>query len=235
MLVINSIGLIAVFAIVVYIICFLCRYRVIPQSLSVTAEWSGRYYWWQTTICTVMGFLGYWLATVYPMNNVLVSIMTNVRSFISGNPFVITEHGYGLLPMLGCAGVCGLALAGYYSYSPAEETKRLLTIHKVGSFTGAVLLVLFYIIKSLMWSDEFVDWKFCLIVLAISLILGLVIKGKRLVGQYEVNDLLETKIMLDANSNYKRYAEDHSIVFWMELGIIVIVSTDIINKFINIL
>lgn len=147
MIVLHSVSLVALAAMLIYVICFFCKYRFIPQSLSVTAEWSGRYRWWQVTICTVMGWLSYYLPTCYP--------------------FAI----YGALPLLGAAGVAGLALAGYYSYSPEVETKRDLTIHKIGSFVGAVLLCLFYL---LVYHNYFI-----LTILGVGVILGLLIPGYR--------------------------------------------------------
>lgn len=173
--IINSISIIAILAIVIYVLCFLFRYRVVPQSLSVTAEWSGRYYWWQITICSVMGWLGFYYPAMYPISD------------------------YGLWPLLASAGVSGLGLAGYYSYSPAEETKRDITIHKVGSFSGAVLLCLFHVLC--------IGDYLALAILAIGAILGLIIKGKRLLFE---------------NSN--------SIVFWEEIGIILICSYNIIKN-----
>lgn len=175
---IHLISLIALVAMLTYIICFLCRYRVIPQSLSVTAEWSGRYRWWQITICTVMGWLSYYFPTVY--------------------------HDLGLINLLASGGIAGLALAGYYSYHPGEESKRDLTIHKVGSFTGAILICLFYILALGRWQSTF-------IILGTCLILGTTIKGSRLFSP-----------------------KDHSIIFWEELGIIGIIGYDIINNFIKL-
>lgn len=147
MIVLHCVSLIALFAMLVYIVCFFGKYRIIPQSLSVTAEWSGRYRWWQITICTVMGWLSYYFPTVYPFET------------------------YTAFPLLASAGVAGLALAGYYSYSPKEETKRDLTIHKAGSFTGAVFLCLFFILC-------FNNW-YVLTVLGICAVLGLLFKGYR--------------------------------------------------------
>lgn len=182
-----------------------------------------------------MGFLTYWIATVYPVNAGIVNIITHIQDIFHGTyPVYNLLHGYGLLSLLGCAGACGLALAGYYSYSPEKESKRLLTIHKVGSFTGAVLLILFYIIKSIIYKGEFIHWSFCACALVAALILGIVIKGKRLMGQTEVADMFEGKTTM-IDGSWKRYSEDHSIVFWMELAIIVIVASDIINKFISVL
>ena len=122
MVIIHSISLLALLAMLVYVICFLCRYRIIPQSLSVTAEYNGRYRWWKWTICLVMGWLSYYFPTIYPYSE------------------------YGLYPLLASLGVAGLSLAGYYSYSPDEEDKRLLIIHKIGSFVGAVSLCLFFVL-----------------------------------------------------------------------------------------
>lgn len=178
LLVLNCISLVALLAILVYIICFFCRYRIIPQSLSVTAEWTGRYRWWQVTICSVMGWLSYYFPAIYPIVD------------------------YSLWPILASAGLAGLSLAGYYSYEPGEESKRLLTIHKVGSFSGAVCLCLFYLLGLHNW--------YILIVLGICAIFGLIIKGNRY-----------------------GYPKDNSIIFWEELGIIGIVSYDIVIKFIE--
>lgn len=216
MLIVNSIGLVCVFAILIYTVCFLCRYRVIPQSLSVTAEFSGRYYWWQVTICTVMGFLTYYLATVYPLVD-YVTLQTTKLKFL---PYIPCVHkGYGLLTMVGCLGTMGLGLAGYYSYSPDVETKRLLTIHKVGSFSGAVLLMLFYIIKDFTHSSQNLHWYVVLVVLAVCLLLGVFVKGCR-------------KNITDSEISYDK---DNSIVFWMEIGLVGLVSYDIIMNFIGCL
>lgn len=147
MTIIHSISLIALLAMLVYVICFLCRYRIIPQSLSVTAEYNGRYRWWQVTICSVMGWLSYYFPTIYPYSE------------------------YGLTTILASAGIGGLALAGYYSYSPDEEDRRLLIIHKVGSFLGATFLCLFFVMGLNNWH--------VLVVLGICAILGVIIKGHR--------------------------------------------------------
>lgn len=146
-LIIHSVSLIAFLAMIIYVICFFCRYKIIPQSLSVTAEWTGRYRWWQVTICTVMGWLSYYFPTIYPISE------------------------YGLYTILASAGIAGLSLAGYYSYFPGEEKQRDLIIHKVGSFSGAVCLCLFYLLGLHNW--------YILIVLGICAILGLIIKGNR--------------------------------------------------------
>lgn len=147
MIVIYFISLLALLAMLIYVICFICRYRIIPQSLSVTAEYNGRYRWWKWTICLVMGWLSYYFPTAYPYSE------------------------YGLYPLLASLGVAGLSLAGYYSYSPDEEDKRLLIIHKIGSFAGAIFLCLFFTLGL----EEM--WVF--IVLICGVILGLVIKGHR--------------------------------------------------------
>lgn len=146
-IILHSISLIALVAVIIYVVCFFFRYRIIPQSLSVTAEWTGRYRWWQTTMCTVMGWLSYYFPTIY-------SIKEN-----------------GLWPILASCGIAGLALAGYFSYSPGEETKRDLMIHKIGSFAGAVMLCCFYLFA--------LGWWQILIVLSGCLGLGLLIKGNR--------------------------------------------------------
>lgn len=178
MIILHSISLLSLVAFLVYIICFLCRYRVIPQSLSVTAEWSGRYRWWQVTICSVMGWLSYYFPTIY------------------------TFQEFSFWPILSSAGLGGLSLAGYYSYFPGEESKRELVIHKVGSFTGAILICLFYLLGlGKLW---------ILPVLGVCLVLGLVIKGSRL-----------------------GYSQSNSIIFWEEIGIIGIMGSDIVFKFIE--
>ena len=185
MLTLHSISLAALFAVLVYVICFVCRYRIIPQSLSVTAEFNGRYKWWQIMICTVMGWLGYWIPTVY----------------------TFAECGY--YTILASAGVAGLALAGYNSYSPDIETKHDLTVHKVGSFSGAVLVCLFYVL--------FLKWWAVLGVLAACLVLGVLVPG------YRFNDIT------------KRYDKSNSIVFWEEIGIVCVVGFDIVKHFIETL
>lgn len=143
----NIISVVATAGMLVYVLCFLFKYRIIPQSLSITAEYSGRYSWWRITICSVMGWLAYWFPTVYSFE----------------------EYSYWTL--LASTGVQGLALAGYFSYHPGEETKKELTIHKVGSFTGAVLVCLFYVLA--------LNNYYALIVLGVCAVLGLLIKGKR--------------------------------------------------------
>lgn len=157
MIVLHFVSLIALAAMLIYVICFICRYRIIPQSLSVTAEYNGRYRWWQVTICTVMGWLSYYFPTVYP--------------FALVGPFT----------MLASTGLAGLALAGYYSYSPGDETKRDLTIHKVGSFLGAIFLCMFYLLC-------FQNW-YVLTVLGACAVLGLLVKGYRY-GYKESNSII---------------------------------------------
>lgn len=147
MIIIHFISLLALMAMIIYVVCFLFRYRIIPQSLSITAEYNGRYRWWQITICTVMGWLSYWFPTIYAFND------------------------FGPITLLASAGVAGLALAGYYSYCPDEESKRLLIIHKCGSFIGAIFLCLFFLIALQNW--------YVLTVLGVCAILGLLIKGHR--------------------------------------------------------
>lgn len=178
MLLYSTISLIAVLAMIVYIIVFFARYRTIPQSLSVTAEYPHQLYYWQCTICTIFGWLAFYFPTIYTFND------------------------YGYFTLLLNAGVSGLALSGYFSYSSAEETKRLLTIHKVGSFSGAVLISIFYIIFS--------SWILVLVSMLIAVILGLLIKGYRY-----------------------RMPSDNSLVFWLELAIITIVSSDLVTRFIQ--
>lgn len=181
MLTLHIISLIALAAILIYIICFICRYRIIPQSLSVTAEWNGRYTWWRIMICTIMGWFSYWYPVVYDFST------------------------YGFYTLLASAGVAGLALSGYYSYSPYEETKQDLTIHKIGSFCGATLICLFYVLCQHSW------WV--LIVLGVCLLLGFFIQGYR-------------------TSDGPRYSKSNSIVFWEEIGIIGIIGYDIIHNFV---
>lgn len=184
MLVLHSISLAALVAILIYVVCFICRYKIIPQSLSITAEYNGRYTWWQIMICTIMGWLGYWIPTVYPFSEC------------------------SFYPILAAAGMSGLALAGYYSYSPDEETKKDLTIHKVGSFSGAVLVCLFYVI--------YMHWWAVFGVLALGLLLGFIVPGYRYDAHY-----------------YSRHTISNSIVFWEEIGIIGIVGFDIVTRFID--
>lgn len=147
MIVIHFISLLALLAMLIYVICFICRYKIIPQSLSVTAEYNGRYRWWKWTICLVMGWLSYYFPTVYPYSE------------------------YGLYTLLASLGVAGLSLAGYYSYSPDKEDKRLLIIHKVGSFAGAVFLCLFFVIG--------LEEKTAFILIMSGLLLGSSVKGFR--------------------------------------------------------
>lgn len=180
MLIYSIISVCAVIALLLYILIFFVRYRVVPQSLSVTAEYPHQLYYWQCTICTIFGWLAFYFPTVY------------------------TFSEYGYWPLLLNAGVSGLALSGYYSYSSAEESKRLLTIHKVGSFSGAVLVSLFYII--------FGSWVLVLSTMSVAVLLGLLIKGYRY-----------------------RMPSDNSLVFWLEIAIISIVSTDLIKKFLEII
>lgn len=170
--IISAIGFIAMF---VYIVCFLYEFRFIPQSLSITAEYSGRYSWWKITICTVMGWLSYWFPTVYSFSE------------------------YAFWPLLPSLGVLGLALAGYYSYHPGDETKMELIIHKTGSFLGSVCVCLFYILA--------LERYFALVVLGIGLVLGLLIKGKRL-----------------------DFPDSNSILFWEEIGIIFIIEYDVFTR-----
>lgn len=185
MIVINVISLIFLVALVAYIVCFLCKYRVIPQSLSITAEYSGRYTWWKLTMCISMGWMSYYYPTVYPY-----------RSFY-------LEPDYGLLPMLAVAGVAGLSMAGYYSYFPGEEDKQTLMVHKIGSFLGAVCIVLFYVFSgSNVWQ--------ILAIFAFLLALGFLIKGKR-----------------------KGYPDGNSVVFWLEIGVVYLVASDIIDHFLQ--
>lgn len=182
-LILHSISMAALVSMIVYVICFICRYRIIPQSLSVTAEYNGRYVWWQIMICSVMGWLGYWIPNVYTMQEC------------------------GFWPLLASAGVAGLSLAGYYSYNPGEETKHDLMVHKIGSFTGAVLVCLFYIV--------YMKWWIVIGVLLLCLALGLMLPGRRF-------DAL----------NSRGYKTSNSIVFWEEIGIVCIVGFDIVKHFI---
>lgn len=170
----------AILALIVYVVVFFTRYKTIPQSLSVTAEYPNQLYFWQCTICTIFGWLAFYFPTVYPYN----------------------EYGYWSLLLN--AGVSGLALSGYYSYSSAEESKRLLTIHKVGSFSGAVLVSLFYLL--------FGSWILVASTMLVAVALGLLIKGHR----------------------YNMPSEN-SLVFWLEIAIITIVSTDLVDKFIRLI
>lgn len=147
MIILHLISLVALVAILVYIISFFIKYHIIPQSLSVTAEWTKYYRWWQVTICSVMGWLSYYFPTIYSFED------------------------YGFWPILASAGVAGLSLAGYYSYFPGEEKSRDLFIHKIGSFSGAVCLCLFYVLGLGRWEIIYP--------LAICLILGIFIRGSR--------------------------------------------------------
>lgn len=178
MFVLNSISMCAILALVVYITVYFCRYRLIPQSLSVTAEFPHQHYYWQCTICTIFGWLAYYFPTVYTFG----------------------EYGYWTLLLSG--GVSGLALSGYYAYSNGEETSRLLFIHKVGSFSGAVLVSIFYVL--------FGSWILVCSVMGIGVVLGLIIPGHRY-----------------------RQPMSNSLVFWLEIGIVIIVSTDLVQKFIQ--
>lgn len=187
MVIINVISVIFLFALIVYIVCFLCKYRVVPQSLSITAEYSGRYLWWKLTMCISMAWMSYYYPTTYPYRGFLL------------------EPDYGLLPMLAVVGVVGLSLAGYYSYFPGEEDKQTLMTHKIGSFSGAICMVLFY-----MFADGNV-WQI-LSIFGCLLILGFLIKGKR-----------------------KGYPDGNSVVFWLEIGIIYLIGTDVINHFIKVI
>lgn len=178
MFIYNCISMCAIVALIVYVMVFFIRYRTIPQSLSVTAEYPDQLYFWQCTICAIFGWLAFYFPTTY------------------------TFAEYGYYPLLLNAGVSGLALSGYFSYSNAEETRRLLTIHKVGSFSGAVLVCLFYIFCGTWWA--------VLAPMAVAVVLGLLIKGHRY-----------------------HQGTDNSLVFWLEIAIIGIVSGDLINKFIG--
>lgn len=184
MLVLHSVSLAALLAVLIYVVCFICRYRIVPQSLSVTAEYNGRYIWWQIMICTVMGWLGYWIPTVYDFST------------------------YGYWPILASVGAAGLALAGYYSYSPDEESKHDMMIHKIGSFSGAALVCLFYV--------ACLHWWAVLFILAICALLGLIVPGCRYDAHYT-----------------RGYSISNSIVFWEEIGIIGIIGFDIVNRFIS--
>lgn len=146
--ILNIISAMGFVAMVAYIVGFLLKFRFIPQSLSITAEYSGRYNWWKITICTVMGWLSYWFPTTYSFSE------------------------YAYWPIMPSIGVLGLALAGYYSYHPGEETKLELAVHKIGSFTGSALVCLFYILA--------LENYYALLILGVGLILGLLFKGKRL-------------------------------------------------------
>ncbi len=178
--VLNIISAIGFVAMSVYIVCFLLKFRFIPQSLSITAEYSGRYTWWKITICTVMGWLSFWFPTVYPF----------------------AEYSYwAILPSIG---VLGLALAGYYSYHPGDETKLELAVHKTGSFIGSACVCLFYIIA--------LEQDFVWIILGVGLVLGLLIRGKRL-----------------------DFPDSNSVLFWEEIGIIFIIQYDVVTRILSLL
>jgi hypothetical protein len=178
MLAINLISVGILIMMLVYIIVFFVRYKEIPQSLSVTAEYPDQYHYWQVTICTAMGWMGYY----YP---------------------VIYYNQYGLLTLIAVAGTYGLGLAGYFSYNPGTEKPRDLKIHKIGSFTGAILIMVFYTLIG--------DYS-AFVILGVCAFLGWVIRGHRYGNA-------------DSFSN--------SIVFFSELAIIITVGIDIITKLID--
>ncbi len=134
-------------------------------------------------MCISMAWMSYYYPTVYPYRGFLL------------------DPDYGLLPILAVAGVAGLSMAGYYSYFPGEEDKQTLLVHKIGSFTGAVFVVLFY-----MFTGENV-WLI-LAIFGCLLVLGFLIKGKR-----------------------KNYPDGNSVVFWLEIGVLYLVGSDIIAHF----
>lgn len=181
MLTLSIISILCLVAIVTYLAYFLITYKRIPASISQTAEFPHCYYGFQTVICFIFGYLQYYFPAVYPYAD------------------------YGFSSMLLNAGCAGLALAGYFSYSPWEETKRDMTIHQYGSLAGGSLLMLFYAIFR-EW------WLFILIVLAVCVTLGYFIQG-----------------------NGWNRQKDNSITFWVEIGLIVIVGTDLVQRFIALI
>ena len=166
--------------VLVYLAYFFITYRCIPPSLSQTAEFPHCYYGFQTMICFIFGYLQFYYPVIYPFAD------------------------YGYSEMLLNAGCAFLALAGYFSYSPWDETARDMFIHQKGSLAGGICLMLFYAIFR-EW------WLFILIVMAVCVALGYCIKGY----------------------GYER-PKDNSITFWAEMGMMVIVSRDIIERFIEI-
>lgn len=181
MLVLSIVSLLCLGAILTYLAYFFITYRTIPASISQTAEFPHCYYGFQFVICFIFGYLQFYFPTLYPFSE------------------------YSYWSMLLNAGCSGLALAGYFSYSPWEETSRDMTIHKIGSLTGGVLLMIFYAFV-LKW------WIFILSVLAICLVLGYFIPG-----------------------NGWNRQKDNSITFWVEIGLIVIVGYDLVRNFIELL
>lgn len=177
MITLSIISLLCIAAICAYMAYFFKHYRVIPPSLSQTAEYPGCYYFFQVVICFIFGYLQYYYPIIYPYS----------------------EYGWrGILLNAGCA---GLALAGYYSYKPGDDKKRDLTIHKVGSMVGGVLIMLFYAIV--------IGWWIPILALVIGAIaLGVKFKGHR----YGVEE------------------PDNSITFWVEMCIVIVISFDLIRR-----
>lgn len=179
MFALNIISILCLLAIVGYLGYFLFTYKRIPASISQTAEFPHCYYGFQTVICFIFGYLQFYFPTIYPF----------------------AEYGYW--SMLLNAGCAGLSLAGYFSYSPWEETSRDMTIHQYGSLTGGALLMAFYAIV-MKW------WLFIAITLVVCLILGKSIPG-----------------------NGWQRQKDNSVTFWVEIGLIVLVGTDLVRRFIE--
>lgn len=176
-MILSLISVLCLVAILVYLAYFFITYKRIPASISQTAEFPHCYYGFQFVICFIFGFLQYYFPTIY--------------SFAD----------YGYISILLNGGCAGLALAGYFSYSPWEETERDMTIHKIGSLCGGILLITFYLLV-LKW------WLFIGIVLTICLVLGYFIQG-----------------------NGWNRKKDNSITFWVEIGLMIIVGRDLVKHF----
>lgn len=181
MIALGIVSLLCVAAIYAYAVTFLVRYRVVPPSLSLTAEYPHCYYWFQATICAIFGFLQFYYPVIYPFS----------------------EYGYAeLLLNAGCA---GLQLSGYFSYTPGEETKRDQAIHQYGSLSGGVLVMLFYAFVA-GW------WMYILPFMAACVGLGFAVKGR----------------------GWNRPV-DNSVTFWVEMGIVLVMSVDLVYRFVLML
>lgn len=170
--------MLCIVSIIVYVTYFLVRHKVVPPSLSQTAEYPGCYYFFQTVICVIFGFLQFYYPTIYPFS----------------------EYGYSVLLL--SAGCAGLSLSGYFSYTPWDESKRDLPIHKYGSLAGGAVLMTFYAIFMGMWLPVLASVASCVI-------LGLIVKGHR----------------------YKSEV-GNSVTFWVEMCIVAAISIDLVYRFI---
>ena len=179
MLILSVVSLLIIIGFLSYVTYFFVTYKQVPPSLSQTAEFPHCYYGFQTVICTTFGFLQFYYPCLYPFSD------------------------YGFSAILLNAGCSGLALAGYFSYSPWEETKRNMTIHKFGSLSGGVLIGVFYAVV-------LGQWLLTLSALTAALLLGYFIPGH----------------------GYER-EKDNSITFWVEIGLTVIIVKDLISKFLE--